>query len=235
MFTNKSQNIECNDVLLKSNVANIVQHGPITITIDCNALSLLILKEKWPNYASGPKSTPNTGSFWVRRLFNVCVRVFCALNFACLYIRQDQNELHLNRCFFLPSSAYSVSRPVVIYLSIVQVYTQPYSFGGRIKLTICQVRHDQSVTFYEISTSWKTMADLIEVKNVSSNCFCLTNVIILNQSLCIIWIVLISYTSLPISFNEKLNNTSVMGDRQHYWNICANKREKTPNRIQLVP
>ena len=39
--------------------------------------SLLIFEEKWPNYASGSKSAPNSDSFWVRRLFSVCVRVFC--------------------------------------------------------------------------------------------------------------------------------------------------------------
>ena len=31
-------------------------------------------------------------------------------NFACLYSRQDQSELHLKRCFFLQKSASSVSR-----------------------------------------------------------------------------------------------------------------------------
>ena len=95
IFKYRAQNIECgfgwvarSAVLLEPNVANIllfnfceqkfVQHGPITIAIDCNGLTLLIFEEKWPNYASGPKSTPNSDSFWVRRLLNVCVRVFCA-------------------------------------------------------------------------------------------------------------------------------------------------------------
>ena len=55
-----------------------VQHGPITIAIDGNGIALLIFEEKWPNYESGLKSTINSDSFWVRRLFNVCVRVFCA-------------------------------------------------------------------------------------------------------------------------------------------------------------
>ena len=50
-------------VLLKPNVADILlfnfciqkfgQHGPITIDINCNGLSLLIFEEKWPNYACG--------------------------------------------------------------------------------------------------------------------------------------------------------------------------------------
>ena len=68
--------------LLKPNIANIllfnfceqkfVRQGPITIAIDCTGLFLLILEEKWPNYASGPKCALNSDSFWVRRLFNVC-------------------------------------------------------------------------------------------------------------------------------------------------------------------
>ena len=57
-----------------------VQHGPITIAIDGNGLSVLIFQEKCPNYASGSKSALNSDLFWVRRLFNVCVRNFCALH-----------------------------------------------------------------------------------------------------------------------------------------------------------
>ena len=99
IFKNRAQNIECSfgcvarsAVLLKPNVANIlrfnfceqefVQHGSITIAID-DRLSLIIFEEKWPNYAfgeSGPKSAPNSDSFWVRRLLNVCVQFFCASN-----------------------------------------------------------------------------------------------------------------------------------------------------------
>ena len=72
-------------VLLKTNFANIllsnfVQHGPITIAIDCNCHSLLIFEEKLPNYASGPKSVPKSDSFWLCWHFNLCVRVFCATN-----------------------------------------------------------------------------------------------------------------------------------------------------------
>ena len=36
-----------------------------------------------------------------------------------------------------------------------EAYTQPYKFGGRIKLIICQIRHELSVTIHEISISWK--------------------------------------------------------------------------------
>ena len=113
IFKNRAQNIECSfgcvarrAVLLKPNVANFllfnfceqkfVQHGPITIAIDCNGLCLLSFEEKLPNYASGPKSAPNSESFWVRG-------GFCTPNvtiFACLHTRQDQNDFHLKRYFF---------------------------------------------------------------------------------------------------------------------------------------
>ena len=86
----------CSAVLLTPNVANIlllnfceqifVQHGSITIAIGCNGLSLLIFEEKWPNNGSGPKSTPNSDSFWMCRLFNVCVRVVCVPNATILLV-----------------------------------------------------------------------------------------------------------------------------------------------------
>ena len=33
--------------------------------------------------------------------------------------------------------------------------TQPYSFSGRIKLSICQIRYELRNTIHEISTNWK--------------------------------------------------------------------------------
>ena len=56
-------------VLLKPNVA--VQHGPIKIVIDCNGHSLLIFEEKCPNYASGPKSAPNSAGFPCPKCANI--------------------------------------------------------------------------------------------------------------------------------------------------------------------
>ena len=56
------------------------QHGPITIAIGCSGHFLLIFEENWSNYATGAKSAPNSDSFWVRRLFNVSVWVFCVPN-----------------------------------------------------------------------------------------------------------------------------------------------------------
>ena len=63
------------------------------------------------------------------------------------------------KLMFLPKSTSSVSRSVAIFPSVVKGYTQPYSFGGRIKLIICQIRHELSVTIHEISTSWKKTLD----------------------------------------------------------------------------
>ena len=128
-FKNRAQNIECSfsfvahsAVLLKPNVVNIlrfnfckqkfVQHGPITIAIDCNYLSLLIVEDKWPNYASGPKSAPNSDLFWVPRLFNVCVWVFCCptVTILLVYIPAKLKMSFIWKNDFFPKSAYSISR-----------------------------------------------------------------------------------------------------------------------------
>ena len=125
---NRAQNIECtfgcvarSEVLLKPNVANILlfnfckqkffQHCPITIVIDCNGNSLPIFEDKWPNYASGLKSAPNSDSFWVHRLFNVCVRVICAPNVIILLVyipaKIKMSFIWIDN-FFLPKSTFSV-------------------------------------------------------------------------------------------------------------------------------
>ena len=143
----------CSVVLLKSNVANIilfnfceqklVQHGPITIVCECSGFSLRIFKEKWPNFVSGPKSAPNSDSFWMRRLFNACVRVFCATNATILIV-------------YMPAKIGIIRKSIAGPLpSVVQEYTQPYSFGRRIKLIICQIRHGNSYTIHEISSEKK--------------------------------------------------------------------------------
>ena len=44
---------------------------------------------------------------------------------------------------------------VAVFPSIIQAYTQPYSFGGRIKLIILQIKYELNVTIHEISTIWK--------------------------------------------------------------------------------
>ena len=152
IFRTRALNIECSfgcmthsAVLLKPNVANIllfnfseqkfVQHGPITIAIDCNGLSLLIFEQKWPNYSSGLKSAPNGYSFWLRRLFNACLRIFCASN-ATVFI--------WNTDFFVIIGIFCMS----IAGPLNEAYTQSYSFGGRIKLIICQIRHELSVVIH---------------------------------------------------------------------------------------
>ena len=126
------------------NVANIlffnfceqefVQHGPITIAIDCNGLYLLILKEKWPNYASGLKSASNSDLFWVRRLFNVCVRIFCASNMKILLVYippRSKWTSSENMSFFLPKSASSVSRLQAQLAALFKrIYNHIRSAGG---------------------------------------------------------------------------------------------------------
>ena len=88
-----------------------VQHGPITIAIGCNGLSLLIFEEKCPNYASAPKSAANSDSFWVRQLF---VWVFCAPNATILLVyisaKIKMSFIWKDDFLFLPKSSSSVSR-----------------------------------------------------------------------------------------------------------------------------
>ena len=132
-------------VLLKPNVANIllfnfyeqksVHHGPITIATDCN-----------------PHQT-------VTRFGCVGFSIY-ACGVSVLQMRQ----------FWLftypPRSKWALSEKIIFFAkigifckstdpSVVQAYTQPYWFGGKIKLIICQIRHKLSVTIHETSTSWK--------------------------------------------------------------------------------
>ena len=77
-------------------------------------------------------------------------------NFACLHTRQDRNKLHLKIWFFF--AKIDIFRKLIAdpLPSVVQAYTQTYSFGGRITLIIYQIRHELSVTIHKISSSWKT-------------------------------------------------------------------------------
>ena len=90
-----------------------------------------------------------------RRLFNVCVRVFCVPNAIILLVyllAKIKMSFLWKDSFFAKLSIFckSIAGPLP---SVVQVYTQPYSFGGRVKLIICKIRHELSVTTHEISTS----------------------------------------------------------------------------------
>ena len=99
IFKNRAQNIvssfgcvACSAVLLKPNInfyeQKFFQHGPITIAIVSNGLSLLIFEEKLPNYAAGLKSATNSGSFWVGRLFIA----FCAPNSTILLVYSPRSK-----------------------------------------------------------------------------------------------------------------------------------------------
>ena len=44
---------------------------------------------------------------------------------------------------------------VAIFSSVIQAYTKPYAFIEKIKLIICWIRYELSVTIHEINTSWK--------------------------------------------------------------------------------
>ena len=145
-------------VLLKPNVANIllfnfcehkfVQHRAITIAIDCNGLPCSFLKKNCPIMPldqNPHEAVPHFGFGFSMYACRFSVRKYD--NFPCLRTRQDQNEFHLKRYFFDDN----LQSNVAIYPSVVRACTQPYLFGERIKLNICQIRHELSVTIHEIS------------------------------------------------------------------------------------
>ena len=56
-------------------IGNEQQQHWASLAIDRNSDSLIILKEKWPNDATVPKSAPNSHSLWVHWLLNDDVRI----------------------------------------------------------------------------------------------------------------------------------------------------------------
>ena len=121
------------------------------IAIDCNGLSLLIFEEKCPKYTSGPKSAPNSDSFWVHRLLYACGLSVPQMRPFCLFTYPPGSKwASSEKMIFLPKSASSVSRSQAHFLTLFN-----RSFGRRMKLIICQIRHKLSVTTHEISSSWK--------------------------------------------------------------------------------
>ena len=119
------------------------------------AFSCSFSKKNGPIMALNQNSHQTVTSVWVRRLFNVCVRVFCVSNAKILiaYIPAmiKMSFIWKDDFFFAKIGIFRKSIAGALP-SVVRAYTQPYLFDGRIKLIICQIRH---VTIHVISTSWK--------------------------------------------------------------------------------
>ena len=106
----------------------------------------------------------------------------------CLFINTPRSQCVSSekiKIFFAKISIFckSIAGPLP---SIVQAYTRPYQFIGRIKLIICQIRHDLSVTIHEISSSRKKrqMADPIYIYILYvSTMFC---ILIFIEDICIL-------------------------------------------------
>ena len=159
IFKNSPQNIECSfgcvarsAVLLQLHVSNalifnfceqkFIQHGTITIAIDCNGLSLLIFEE----LCLWTKILTKT----VTRLFNVCVRVFCAPNATILLVyisAKIKMSFIWKDDFLLSKSAFSVCQSQAHLAKRIQNHIRSAEEGWN--------WHELSVFIYEISTSWK--------------------------------------------------------------------------------
>ena len=134
-------------IFMKKNWFNMAR-SPLTVTT-----SLCSFLKKNGSIMTLDQSAPNSDSFWVHRVFNVCMRVFCAPNstILLLYIPKIKMSFIWNddSFFFAKIGIFckSIARP------FSEAYTQPYSLGGRIKLIICQIRLELSVTIHKRSTS----------------------------------------------------------------------------------
>ena len=140
---NRAQNIEYSfgcvarsAVLLEPNVANIllfnfceqkfVQHGPITIATDCNALFFHFWRNMtqlyvWTKIRTKQWLVLGASALQCMRAGFLCPK--CG-NFACLQDQPRSKWASFEKIFFfLPKSASSVSRSVAIFPSVVQAYT----------------------------------------------------------------------------------------------------------------
>ena len=77
-------------------------------------------------------------------------------NFACLHTRQDQNQLHLERWFFLPKSASSVSRSQAYFPAL---FKRLHNHIRSKTNYLSNHTEKLSVTIYEISTNRKKALD----------------------------------------------------------------------------
>ena len=147
-----------------SSVASTVWHVALSVETKCCQYPLL--QFLWTKIRS---TWPGNNRYWLYRLLLADFRrkinwsIFLLMRAGFLYPKRDNLLVYIPAKIkmsfiwkddFLPKSASSVSRSQAHFPSIVQAYTQPYSFGGRIKLIICQIRHELRVTIHEITTSW---------------------------------------------------------------------------------
>ena len=122
----------------------------IECSFDCVAIVPLTVKD------SGPKSATNSDSIWVGRLFNVCVRVFCAPNATILLIYLS-TKIKMN---FIWKDDF-LAKIGIFCKSIDRRSTSQHCSSRyttifvrrKDTIIICQIRHKLSVS--EISTSWK--------------------------------------------------------------------------------
>ena len=140
------------------NFVKFVQHRPITIAIACNGLILAYFQRKMAQICLWTKIRTKQWLVLGAPAFQCMLAGFLCPkcdNFVCLHSRQDQNEPHLKRRFFFAKIGIFCKSTAGPLPSVIQEYTQPYSVGGRIKLIVCQIRHELSVAIHEISTYWE--------------------------------------------------------------------------------
>ena len=139
IFKNRAQNIECSFGCVEQ---KFFQHGPIHFQGKVAQLCL------WTKIRTKHWLVLGASAFLCTRAG--FVRQFCLFTYPprTKWAPSEKMVFFAKICTFCKS----IAGPLP---SVVQAYTQPYSFGERIHLIICQIRHEVSVTIYEINTRWK--------------------------------------------------------------------------------
>ena len=126
---------------------------------------------KWPNYESGPNSHQTVTRFW-------CVG--CSM-----YAWGFSVPQMWQFCLFTypPRSKWDSYEKSIFFFAKIGIFCKsiagPLSkglLGGRIKLIICQISYELSVTIHEISTSWKKTLD--RGPNIATHLFTNNNLLI---------------------------------------------------------
>ena len=141
--------ISSSSIFVNKNLFNMTgQRSPLTVTASPCSFS----KQNGRIMLLGQNPHQTMTRFGcVRFLMYACEFSVAQMRQFCLFTYQDQNKLYLKRWFFLSKSASSVGRSQAHLAKRIHKHIR---FGGRIKLIICQIRHELSVTIHEISSSW---------------------------------------------------------------------------------
>ena len=112
------------------------------------SIKVVLKMETWHNYVSGPKSAPNSDSFWLLRLFKVSLRVFCGLNATILLVT------------YPPRSKWASSEKTIFFCRIM-IFCNPNAGPLSETKTHCMVNWPQHLS--QLNLVWHLYAKFISM------------------------------------------------------------------------